>query len=152
MSFAGCKSSSSVNAANTAAINDGTPPTGGNADPADGNLAPASNTQVLASNASYTPQQQGESYQTQAPAPIVQGYNDQDQADESAGEDAVDEYADQAPPPLPQYDQPPAPQDNYIWTPGYWAWGARRLLLGSRRMVPAALLWSAVDAALLGLL
>ncbi len=119
----GCKSSS-ANATNTTAINDGTAPTGGNADPADANLAPASgSTQVLATNASYTPQQQGETYPQQAPAPIVQGYNDQAQADEDAGQDAVDEYADQAPPPLPEYDQPPAPEDNYIWTPGYWAWG-----------------------------
>jgi hypothetical protein len=30
--------------------------------------------------------------------------------------------ADQAPPPLPDYDQPPLPGDGYIWTPGYWAW------------------------------
>ncbi len=27
-----------------------------------------------------------------------------------------------APPPIPEYDQPPAPGDGYIWTPGYWAW------------------------------
>lgn len=27
-----------------------------------------------------------------------------------------------APPPLPDYDQPPIPGDDYIWTPGYWAW------------------------------
>lgn len=27
-----------------------------------------------------------------------------------------------APPPLPVYDQPPIPGDDYIWTPGYWAW------------------------------
>lgn len=27
-----------------------------------------------------------------------------------------------APPPLPEYDQPPIPGDDYIWTPGYWAW------------------------------
>jgi hypothetical protein len=30
----------------------------------------------------------------------------------------------QAPPPLPEYEQPYAPQPNYIWTPGYWAWGS----------------------------
>ena len=24
---------------------------------------------------------------------------------------------------LPEYDQPPAPEPNYIWTPGYWAYG-----------------------------
>src|SRR5579872_6278430 len=27
-----------------------------------------------------------------------------------------------APPPLPIYVQPPIPGDDYIWTPGYWAW------------------------------
>src|SRR5271170_692900 len=29
---------------------------------------------------------------------------------------------EQAPPAIPDYDQPPAPGDGYIWTPGYWAW------------------------------
>ena len=28
----------------------------------------------------------------------------------------------QAPPPLPLYVQPPCPQPNYLWAPGYWAW------------------------------
>ena len=28
-----------------------------------------------------------------------------------------------APPPLPIYDQPLCPGENYIWTPGYWAYG-----------------------------
>lgn len=27
------------------------------------------------------------------------------------------------PPPIPIYDQPDIPEDGYIWTPGYWAWG-----------------------------
>lgn len=27
-----------------------------------------------------------------------------------------------APPPLPVYEQPFAPEPGYIWTPGYWAW------------------------------
>ncbi|HTA38156.1 MAG TPA: stalk domain-containing protein, partial [Candidatus Acidoferrales bacterium] len=31
-------------------------------------------------------------------------------------------YVSEAPPELPQYDQPYAPAPNYIWTPGYWAW------------------------------
>lgn len=30
--------------------------------------------------------------------------------------------SEQAPPPLPDYVQPPCPADGYIWTPGYWAW------------------------------
>jgi hypothetical protein len=28
------------------------------------------------------------------------------------------------PPLLPVYAQPPIPGDGYLWTPGYWAWGA----------------------------
>jgi hypothetical protein len=31
--------------------------------------------------------------------------------------------AEEAPPALPDYDQPPCPADGYLWTPGYWAWG-----------------------------
>ncbi len=29
----------------------------------------------------------------------------------------------EAPPPLPDYEQPPCPEDGYLWTPGYWGWG-----------------------------
>lgn len=28
-----------------------------------------------------------------------------------------------APPPIPEYAQPPCPGAGYIWQPGYWAWG-----------------------------
>ena len=31
--------------------------------------------------------------------------------------------ADVAPPALPVYEQPPCPEPNLIWTPGYWHWG-----------------------------
>jgi hypothetical protein len=31
-------------------------------------------------------------------------------------------YADEAPPPLPEYDQPPIPAEGDMWTPGYWSW------------------------------
>jgi hypothetical protein len=27
------------------------------------------------------------------------------------------------PPPIPVYEQPDCPDNGYIWTPGYWAWG-----------------------------
>lgn len=30
--------------------------------------------------------------------------------------------ADEPPPALPEYDQPPLPAPGYYWTPGYWAW------------------------------
>ena len=33
-------------------------------------------------------------------------------------------YVDTAPPPIPEYDQPPVPAPNDIWQPGYWAWGS----------------------------
>ena len=55
--------------------------------------------------------------------PNAPGFDNQGYADaspqENAGYEAL-EQADQAPPPLPEYDQPPAPDDNYLWTPGYW--------------------------------
>jgi hypothetical protein len=35
----------------------------------------------------------------------------------------VEVHATEAPPPLPDYEQPPCPEDGYLWTPGYWAWG-----------------------------
>ena len=31
--------------------------------------------------------------------------------------------AAEAPPPLPEYEQPPCPEEGYLWTPGYWGWG-----------------------------
>ena len=36
---------------------------------------------------------------------------------------AVEVQATEAPPPLPEYEQPPCPEDGYLWTPGYWHWG-----------------------------
>src|SRR5579859_8237247 len=35
----------------------------------------------------------------------------------------VEISADEAPPPLPVYEQPPCPQPNLIWMPGYWHFG-----------------------------
>jgi hypothetical protein len=35
---------------------------------------------------------------------------------------AVDLQVREAPPPLPDYEQPPCPEDGYLWTPGYWGW------------------------------
>ena len=35
-----------------------------------------------------------------------------------------DDYADVAPPPIPDYDQPEVTVSNDIWQPGYWAWGS----------------------------
>ena len=112
-------------------------------DPANGNLAPvggsnyAQPAQVLGQNDQYQVQQQGEDYgQQQQGAPIERtapyagdpNAYDQQQADNQQAEDVyqsdlTDAQADEAPPPLPYYDQPPAPDPDYLWTPGYWAWG-----------------------------
>ncbi len=32
------------------------------------------------------------------------------------------EVVDEAPPPLPEYDQPAIPGPGYVWTPGYWSY------------------------------
>src|SRR5579871_2999004 len=37
--------------------------------------------------------------------------------------DGVVITATEAPPPLPDYEQPACPGDGFLWTPGYWAWG-----------------------------
>ncbi len=37
---------------------------------------------------------------------------------------ADDAQAAEAPPPLPEYEQPICPGDGYLWTPGYWRWYA----------------------------
>ena len=37
---------------------------------------------------------------------------------------AIGITANIAPPPLPVYVQPPLPAPGYLWTPGYWGWGA----------------------------
>ena len=47
-------------------------------------------------------------------APYAQGYDD--------NEDQQEVYAPEPPPPLPEYEQPYCPGDDYIWTPGYWYW------------------------------
>ena len=81
-------------------------------DPAASNLAPVSTgstTQVL-------------SAQQSAPSSSYSQTSDQGSDDPGYGAQPV-AYADQPPPPLPDYDQPPAPDDGYLWTPGYWAWG-----------------------------
>jgi hypothetical protein len=66
--------------------------------------------------------QQDDSYNA-SPTDVTDPQGD---AQVAAGQQALDDAdisADQAPPALPDYDQPEAPDDNYLWTPGYWAYG-----------------------------
>lgn len=61
-------------------------------------------------------------------APIAASAQDQYQDQNSQGYDNQQSYDDQgpvtqqAPPAIPEYEQPPSPGYGYIWTPGYWAW------------------------------
>jgi hypothetical protein len=73
-------------------------------DPAAANLAPASYDTSAAPSA---PSPGSQSYSTAAP-------------DSSDYSEPATETAAEAPPPLPDYQQPPDPGDGYIWTPGYW--------------------------------
>ena len=74
-----------------------------------------------------TPEQEGFPAQDQGYA-ADQGQSSGDQGDDAQAlsdglaADAVAEQAPQPPPPLPEYDQPPAPADDYLWTPGYWSY------------------------------
>ena len=64
--------------------------------------------------------------QQSAPPPDAGGNYSQpsDQPSYDPGNGEQPAYtADQPPPPLPDYEQPQAPGDGYMWTPGYWAYG-----------------------------
>ena len=90
-------------------------------DPASANLAPADSNTVSAAQQSAPPQASGSYDQAANQAPVQT--SDQGADDPGYGVQPV-AYADQPPPPLPDYEQPSAPGDGYLWTPGYWAWGS----------------------------
>ena len=122
----GCKSNQ--NAANTDQTQDQNP----SQDPAAANVAPISNASTQggnsdqgASTGSYAPPSSNSSPDQYPSAQYGGGDNnnpDYSSNDNDYGQPV--EYADQAPPPLPEYDQPPCPGDGYIWTPGYWNYGS----------------------------
>ena len=122
--FCGCHGNQQEAASNTAAQADQP-----SSDPADANLAPVANTSAPAPEGpTYSPQ--AENYPPAQSAPPPDQYSDEyageysDQGDDSADESyyGVEPVATapDPPPPLPEYDQPPCPGDDYIWTPGYW--------------------------------
>src|ERR1700691_3605644 len=92
-------------------------------DPASANLANASNV-TTASNENPPPpppDQSGASSEAGS-----QQYPPPDSSDQESGasgyDDTAYDVANEPPPELPDYDQPPCPGDNYIWTPGYWSY------------------------------
>jgi len=107
-----------------------------------GNLAPVDGQYPNAQNES---QQQAYQYQQGGGAPVERRYpgadpndggyppngdpnayaDDQEAMDQAQAvyeADLTDEEATEPPPALPDYEQPPPPDEDYIWTPGYWAW------------------------------
>ncbi|MGC2512554.1 MAG: hypothetical protein WA430_18445, partial [Acidobacteriaceae bacterium] len=108
-------------------------------DPADANNAPVNasapaDENGAPSNQSYPSQpaapQQYSQNEPPPPPPDQAGY-DQSGYDQAGGyaagdyDDTADQqevYASEPPPPMPEYEQPYCPGDNYIWAPGYWFW------------------------------
>ena len=104
------------------------------------NLAPTDGTQATSNNTQPQPVSQApqQNYQQpapatqqnyQQPAPVQQASQDQSYSnndsnatyqDASYGQPVL--QAQQPPPPLPEYSQPPCPGDGYLWTPGYWSY------------------------------
>ena len=52
--------------------------------------------------------------------------------------------AQEPPPPLPVYEQPPCPDDGYLWVPGYWAYAGGYYWVPGTWVLPPAvgLLWT----------
>jgi YXWGXW repeat-containing protein len=84
-------------------------------DPTSANIVPISNTNA----ANAAPQDTNGAYSDQG-APSASP--DQQYYDDSGYGEQVADTAPQPPPPLPTYDQPDCPGDDYIWTPGYWSY------------------------------
>ncbi|MFZ0303276.1 MAG: hypothetical protein WAL75_11335 [Terracidiphilus sp.] len=122
--FAGCHSnqqtSSTDNGANPATGSDQTQQA--TQDETSANLVPVANTSGAADTSSGAPSAAsgssaaGGDYGSTTAAPA------DDSADESTYGVEPAATAPQPPPELPQYDQPPCPEDGDIWTPGHWGY------------------------------
>jgi hypothetical protein len=153
LALAGCKQNTQTGTVpNTTAQDQGPDPALANLAPVS-NTAPQGPAQqparVLGQRSEYPAQSSGQSYpqnppqneslnyNTQPPTGSAQynnpgtdnsgAYSQYDQSAIDAGQAALDEqavYADQAPPPLPVYQQPELTDPNDEWTPGYWDYGS----------------------------
>ena len=120
LAMGGCKSNS---AAPIADMNNGPDPAAANMAPASSapaSSAPGTQGQVLGQEAYPPPAQvNGEQYPETGADQYSDPAYDQSQVDQGA--QAL--YAQDAPPPLPDYEQPELTEAGYMWTPGYWAYG-----------------------------
>lgn len=111
---AGCKSNQNQNAANTS--QDQSQPADQSNDAANANLAPISTN----TSSAATPSADQGSAPAESDAYYQQAADQMPDDDDSDNGEQPVETAQDAPPPLPEYQQPPDPGDGYIWTPGYW--------------------------------
>jgi WXXGXW repeat (2 copies) len=119
-STTGCKSNASND--QTAATTSQGPPPDSASDPANTNLAPVSNTET-AQQGAPSPADAG-SYSDQSNGQGAVDSNSQGPVDDADYGEAPEDYAPQPPPALPEYQQPEAPGDDYLWTPGYWGYAS----------------------------
>ena len=93
--------------------------------------AQADQSQDPAASANLTPTDRLSSaaQQTSSGPAEQQGSQDQNYSNDDYNADYQDAsygqpvlQAQQPPPPLPEYSQPPCPGDGYLWTPGYWSY------------------------------
>ncbi len=102
------------------------------------NLAPTDGTQATGTNYQQQPANQVPQQNAQQPVPAQQASSgpaeqpssqnqnyssnesDANYQDTSYGQPVL--QAQQPPPPLPEYSQPPCPGNGYLWTPGYWSY------------------------------
>ena len=122
---AGCHGKQDQNAANQPASTDQTQSQ--SADPASANLAPIPNASGAATTSGSSDQQaapiQSASSQS-APDQSAPVADDASATDDSNNGEQPVATAPDPPPALPDYDQPPAPGDGYLWTPGYWGYAS----------------------------
>jgi WXXGXW repeat (2 copies) len=102
---AGCKSNQDQNAASAGQD--------ASSDPASANLAPVSTAPEAAPSGSQQPAPDNGADNGQGPS---------DSSDDSYYGEQPADTASEPPPPLPEYEQPACPGDDYIWTPGYWGY------------------------------
>jgi len=146
MASTGCHKSQDQTAANADGTqNPSTDPAAANLAPADSSTSqPATSTSAPASSSASSSAAAPSSSRQSAPQQDTGSYQDSGQYSDDPGYGVQPvAYATQAPPPLPTYDQPQAPGDGYLWTPGYWAWSG-----GGYYWVPGAWVEAPYEGAL----
>lgn len=125
---AGCKSNPNQNAADTGSSQPAA--TDSSSDPASANLAPVAtapaqtsapttSAPTAASSSTSSDQSTQSTASTTDTSASVANLPTATDDDTSYGQAPV-ATAPEPPPPLPDYQQPAAPGDDYLWTPGYW--------------------------------